>query len=187
VEADVAEGKFRRDLYYRLNVIRIELPSLRERREDIVPLADRFLRRFAQEMGKEVVGFTPDAQKCLLEYAYPGNVRELENVIERAVALAGSRAIGLGDLPREVSGAAASAGPALLELRDDGCELDRLLGEVERRFLVQALERTGGVRKTAARLLGISFRSFRYRLTKHGLGSGDDDEGNGTASEDGVD
>jgi two-component system response regulator PilR (NtrC family) len=190
VEADVAEGKFRRDLYYRLNVIRIELPALRERREDIVPLADRFLRRFAQEMAKDVVGFTPDAQKALLEYSYPGNVRELENVIERAVALAGSRAIGLGDLPREVSGAAASAGPALLELRDEGCELDSLLSEIERRLLVQALERTGGVRKSAARLLGISFRSLRYRLAKHGLGSGDEpasgeeDDGNGVTAED---
>jgi two-component system, NtrC family, response regulator PilR len=176
VETDVAQGKFRRDLYYRLNVIRVELPALRERREDIGPLAERFLKRFAQEMAKDVAGFTPDAHKSLLAYSYPGNVRELENVIERAVALAGSRAIGLGDLPPEVSGAAASAGPALLELREEGCELDGLLGEIERRFLLQALERTGGVRKAAARLLGISFRSLRYRLAKHGLGAGDEED-----------
>ncbi len=174
VETELAGGRFRRDLYYRLNVIRIELPPLRERREDIAPLAERFLHRFAEEMGKEVVGFTPDAHKRLLAYAYPGNVRELENVIERAVAMAGSRAIGLGDLPPEVSGAAASAGPALLELRAEGCDLDELLGEVERRLILQALERTGGVRKAAARLLGVSFRSFRYRLTKHGLGSAEE-------------
>ena len=86
-------------------------------------------------MGKDVVGFTPDALRALDNYDFPGNVRELENVIERAVALAGSRAIGLGDLPREVSGAAAAPGPTLLELPPDGLKLDDVLGEVERRML----------------------------------------------------
>jgi two-component system response regulator PilR (NtrC family) len=169
VEADVAAGKFRQDLYYRLNVIRIELPSLRERREDVPLLAERFMRRFCEEFGKNVVGFTPDALRALQSYAFPGNVRELENIMERAVALAGSRVIGLGDLPAELSGAAASPGPALLELPPEGCNLDDVVTEVERRLLVEALGRTGGVRKAAARLLGISFRSLRYRLEKHGL------------------
>jgi two-component system response regulator PilR (NtrC family) len=172
VEADVASGKFRQDLYYRLNVIRIEVPPLRDRKDDVDLLAERFVERFAREMGKDVVGFTPDALRALGSYAFPGNVRELENIIERAVALAGSRAIGLGDLPAEVSGSAAAAGGGLLELGASGCQLDDVIGEVERRLIVQALERTGGVRKAAAALLGVTFRSLRYRLQKHGLDAG---------------
>ncbi|HEY6561633.1 MAG TPA: sigma-54 dependent transcriptional regulator [Polyangiaceae bacterium] len=174
VEADVASGKFRQDLYYRLNVIRVDLPALRERREDVPVLAERFVKRFADEMGKDVVAFTPDAMRALSHYAFPGNVRELENVIERAVALAGSRAIGLGDLPREVSGMAGGTGPSLLELPEAGCELDGVMNEIERRLLVEALERCGGVRKNAAALLGITFRSLRYRLAKHALGTEDE-------------
>jgi two-component system response regulator PilR (NtrC family) len=169
VEADLNSGSFRQDLYYRLNVIRIELPPLRARVEDIPILTERFVHRFAEEMGKDVVGVTPDALKALQRYPYPGNVRELENFIERAVALAGSRAIGLGDLPEEVSGMAAAPGPSLLQLPETGCELDEVINEVERRLLLEALERTGGVRKAAARLLGVTFRSLRYRLEKHGL------------------
>jgi two-component system response regulator PilR (NtrC family) len=181
VEADVAQGKFRQDLYYRLNVIRLALPPLRDRRDDVPLLAERFVKRFAREMGKDVLGLTPDAVRVLERYAFPGNVRELENLIERAVALAGSRAIGLGDLPPEVSGAAAAAGPSLLDLPPDGCQLDDLMNEVERRLLVEALERAGGVRKAAAKLLGITFRSIRYRLAKHGLGSDEGGEGDGDA------
>jgi two-component system response regulator PilR (NtrC family) len=169
VEAAVAAGKFRQDLYYRLNVIRIELPPLRERREDVPLLAERFMRRFSEEFGKNVVGFSPDALRALQRYQFPGNVRELENIMERAVALAGSRVIGLGDFPAEMSGTASSPGPSLLTLPTEGCALDEIMNEVERRFLVEALGRSSGVRKAAARLLGISFRSLRYRLEKHGL------------------
>jgi len=174
VEAAVAAGSFRQDLYYRLNVIRIELPPLRERREDLAPLAERFVRRFATEMGKDVIGFGPDALRAIEGYSFPGNVRELENIIERAVALAGSRVIGLGDLPREVSGVAASATPSLLSLPEEGVKLDDILSEVERRLLVQALERTGGMRTAAAKLLGVTFRSLRYRLDKYGLDAGEE-------------
>ncbi len=169
VEAEVAAGSFRQDLYYRLNVIRVELPPLRERREDVTLLTERFVERFAREMGKDVRGLTSDALRALERYAFPGNVRELENIVERAVALAGARSIGLGDLPREVSGMASAEGPGLLTLPEEGCNLDEVIGEVERRLLLEALERTGGVRKAAARLLGISFRSLRYRLDKHQL------------------
>jgi two-component system response regulator PilR (NtrC family) len=176
VEADVAAGKFRQDLYYRLNVIRVELPPLRDRREDIAPLTERLVRRFAREMSKDLIGVTPDALRALERYAFPGNVRELENVIERAVALAGSRSIGLGDLPRDVSGAAGDAGYGPARLPDEGCNLDDVMSELERRLLVEALERTGGVRKAAAELLGISFRSIRYRLEKHALGVDDGSE-----------
>jgi two-component system response regulator PilR (NtrC family) len=169
VEQEVAEGRFRQDLYYRLNVIRVELPPLRERCQDVGALTERFVRRFAREMGKDVRGLTPDALRALERYSFPGNVRELENVIERAVALAGSRAIGLGDMPKEVSGMSASNGPDLVTLPEEGCNLDEVMGEIERRLMLEALDRCGGVRKAAARLLGISFRSLRYRLQKHDL------------------
>jgi two-component system response regulator PilR (NtrC family) len=169
VEADVREGRFRQDLYYRLNVIRIELPPLRAREGDVPRLAERFMRRFAAELGKEVRGLTPDALRALDAYAFPGNVRELENMMERAVALAAGPAIGLGDLPVVVAGLPASAAPLLAELPAEGCNLDDVLNEVERRLILQALSRTGGVRKAAAQLLGVTFRSLRYRLAKQAL------------------
>src|SRR5438552_14771550 len=113
VEADVRAGKFRQDLYYRLNVIRIQVPPLRERREDIPTLAERFVLRFAAELGKQVRGLEADAIRALEAYAFPGNIRELENMMERAVALASATAIGLGDLPPEVSGLSGSPSPLL--------------------------------------------------------------------------
>jgi two-component system response regulator PilR (NtrC family) len=173
VEEMVKSGSFRQDLYYRLNVIRVEVPPLRERRSDIAELAEHFLGRCAAEHKKEIRGFTPDALRALDSYPFPGNVRELENVVERAVALSSGQMIALGDLPREISGAAAQTTPALLELPEEGCNLDDVIGEVERRLLVQALERTGGVRTNAARLLGVTLRSLRYRLQKHTLETGD--------------
>src|SRR5688572_2585989 len=136
VEADVEQGRFRQDLYYRLNVIRLSLPPLRDRREDVPLLADKFRERFAHEMGKDIVGFTPDALRAIERYDFPGNVRELENIVERAVALAGSRVIGLGDLPQAVSGQLGAPEPGLLTLPPEGCELDAVLHEVERRFLI---------------------------------------------------
>ncbi|MGH7439554.1 MAG: sigma 54-interacting transcriptional regulator, partial [Polyangiaceae bacterium] len=175
VEEDVRSGRLRQDLYYRLNVIRLEVPPLRERREDIRVLCEHFLARCAAEQNKDVRALSPDAQRALGTYAFPGNVRELENVVERAVALAQGPTIGLGDLPREVSGAAAQTTPSLLTLPPEGCNIDEVLGEIERRLLLGALERTGGVRTQAAKLLGVTLRSLRYRLQKHGLGAGEDD------------
>lgn len=176
VEEDVKAGRFRQDLYYRLNVIRIHVPPLRERREDVPELAEHFLERCAREHAKAVRGFAPDALRALDGYAYPGNVRELENVIERAVALATGPLIGLGDLPHEVSGAIAQPTPSLVGLPEDGCNLDDVLGEIERRLILQALERSGGVRTNAAKLLGVTLRSLRYRMQKHALSSGEDEE-----------
>ncbi len=175
VEDDVRTGRFRQDLYYRLNVIRLEVPPLRGRPEDVRPLAEHFLARCAAEMNKDVRVFAPDAVRALEAYAFPGNVRELENIVERAVALATGPTLGLGDLPREVSGAAAQPTPSLVGLPEDGCNLDDVLGEVERRLLLQALERSGGVRTQAAKLLGVTFRSLRYRLQKHALGDAGDE------------
>ena len=176
VEDDVKLGKFRQDLYYRLNVIRIEVPPLSERRSDIAELARHFLERAAAEHGKEISGFSADALRALDAYPFPGNVRELENVVERAVALATSSAIGLGDLPHEVVGSAAAPSPSLVELPDAGCDLDAVVSEVERRLVLQALERTGGVRTSAARLLGITNRSMRYRLQKLSLATDEEDD-----------
>ena len=179
VEEDVKAGKFRQDLYYRLNVIRVEVPALRERREDIPELAEYFVRRCAAEHDKEIRGFTSDALRALDSYAYPGNVRELENIIERAVALATSPVIGLGDLSQEISGLAAQTTPALIALPEEGCDLDAIMGEVELRLIVQALQKTGGVRTSAAKLLGVTLRSLRYRLQKHAF----EEESEGVASE----
>jgi len=173
VEDAVKQGALRQDLYYRLNVIRVEVPPLRDRKSDLPELADHFLQRCAAEHRKEIRGFTSDALRALDNYAFPGNVRELENIIERAVALAGAQMIGLGDLPRKISGAAAQPTPALVELPEEGCSLDDVLGELERRLLLQALDRTGGVRTNAAKLLGVTLRSLRYRLQKHALDAGD--------------
>jgi two-component system response regulator PilR (NtrC family) len=176
VEEEVRAGRFRQDLYYRLNVIRVEVPPLRGRREDIRPLAEHFLRQWAAEQNKDIRTLSPDALRVLEGYAFPGNVRELENVIERAVALAKGSTIGLGDLPPELAGAASQPTPALVGLPEEGCDIDEVMGEVERRLLLQALERSGGVRTQAAKLLGVTLRSLRYRLQKHALGEdpGDD-------------
>jgi len=173
VEDDVKGGKFRQDLYYRLNVLRVEVPPLRERREDVRELAEHFLGRCAQEHGKDVRAFTPDAIRALDGYAFPGNVRELENVVERAVALAAGPIIGLGDLPREIAGAPSQPTPSLVELPAEGCNLDDVLGEVERRLILQALERAGGVRTQAAKVLQVTLRSLRYRLQKLALDDGE--------------
>jgi two-component system response regulator PilR (NtrC family) len=175
VEEDVKIGKFRQDLYYRLNVIRIEVPPLRVRREDVGELAKYFLERCTREQNKEIRGFSADALRALDVYDFPGNVRELENIVERAVALASGTQIGLGDLPHEVSGATGQPSPGLVTLPEAGCELDGVLGEIERRLILQALERAGGVRTVAAKSLGLTLRSLRYRLQKHALQDEDDE------------
>jgi len=189
IEADVKSGRFRQDLYYRLNVIRVQLPPLRERGGDVAKLADRFLQQFAAEMGKEIRGMSPDVLRALDAYSFPGNVRELENMMERAVALAGGPTIGLGDLPADVSGVSALPSPLLgSAIPPAGLVLDDVLGEIERRLLLEALDRSGGVRKAAAKLLGVTFRSMRYRLEKHGLdvGPGSDEDQSPNSSPDGA-
>jgi two-component system, NtrC family, response regulator PilR len=175
VEDDVKAGRFRQDLYYRLNVIRVDVPPLRGRREDVRPLADHFLRQCAAEQGKDIHVISPDALRALEGYGFPGNVRELENVIERAVALAKGSTIGLGDLPPELAGAASQPTPELIGLPEAGCNLDDVINEVERRLVLQALERSGGVRTQAAKLLGVTLRSLRYRLQKHSIGDPSDE------------
>ena len=182
VENEVKAGTFRQDLYYRLNILRIELPSLRDRREDVPLLAAHFLGRIAREHGKDVRAFSPDALRAMDRYGFPGNVRELENLVERAVALAIDPVIALGDLPHEISGVIAHPTPALATLPPEGCNLDEVLAELERRLIVDALGRAGGVRTQAAKTLGLTLRSLRYRLQKLQL---EDEESGTEASETG--
>jgi two-component system response regulator PilR (NtrC family) len=164
---DEVAGRFREDLYYRLNVIQIGLPPLRERAEDIPLLVQHFVERFAAELGKPVRGFSDAALDRLAWHPFPGNVRELENLVERAVALCSSETIGLESLPPSVLEPAAKAAAPKLPL--EGTNLDSLVNEFERGLLEEALRQSRGVKKRAAVLLGISFRSFRYRLEKLGM------------------
>ncbi|MBX3160274.1 MAG: sigma-54-dependent Fis family transcriptional regulator [Deltaproteobacteria bacterium] len=174
LEAEVARGAFRADLYYRLNVIEVRLPPLRQRREDIPLLADHFLRRFGAEHGRPM-RLSAEAMRRLESYDFPGNVRELENLIERAVALSSSNVIGPADLPAERTKAVV-ASEAPEQFPAEGVDLERLVSDFERSWVARALEHTGGVRKRAATLLGISFRSLRYRLAKLGIDKDGDAE-----------
>jgi two-component system response regulator PilR (NtrC family) len=173
LEAEVARGGFRADLYYRLNVVEIRIPPLRHRREDIPLLAEHFLKRFSMEHGR-AMSLSADASRRLESYDFPGNVRELENLIERAVALSSSNVIGVADLPDFKATRASVEPPA--EFPPDGVDLDRLLTDYERGWVLRALDQANGVRKRAAVLLGISFRSLRYRLDKLGIDKSDADD-----------
>jgi two-component system response regulator PilR (NtrC family) len=168
---DVRAGRFREDLYYRLNVIQIPVPALRERSEDVPLFVDHFLARFAAELGRPRPPVTPEALSLLRAYDYPGNVRELANVLERAVALHEGEPITPEVLPPALRSRAGAQEPARAEpLPEAGLDLQAHLDEIERRFLEQALERAGGVKTEAARLLSLTFRSLRYRLAKYGIG-----------------
>ncbi len=173
VELDVAAGTFRKDLYYRLNVIRIELPPLRERAGEARRLAQQMLVRFAAELNKDVRSITAPALRALDCHDFPGNVRELENIMERAVALAAGPTIDLDLLPDDLVDRYTPAVPASLVLPAEGCQLDQVIERTERHLIGQALERAGGVRTAAAKLLGVTFRSLRYRLAKLGMDNDD--------------
>jgi two-component system response regulator PilR (NtrC family) len=166
----VAEGRFREDLYYRINVIPIVLPPLRDRREDIPLLAEHFLAKYAEQMGKAITVISHGAMELLLGHDWPGNIRELENVVERAVALEATPAILAESLPGSIRGGeprnGSHAGEALPE---GGFDLEAHVKEIERGYIAQALQRAGGVQVKAAELLGMSFRSFRYYVKKYNL------------------
>jgi two-component system response regulator PilR (NtrC family) len=171
----VADGTFREDLFYRINVIPIHLPPLRERREDITPLAEHFVAKYREQMGKSVTGLSPEALRWLEAGDWPGNVRQLENVIERAVALERGALIQLSSLPAEPrpkpnnGGEHADAADIRRELPESGLDLPRHLETQERDFVAQALKQTGGRHDKAARLLAISPRQLRYLLDKYAL------------------
>ena len=168
LEEEVASGRFREDLYYRLNVIEIPLPSLRERREDIPLLVTHFIEKYANELEKDVARVTDEALARLTEYPFPGNVRELENVIERAVALSRSDVIDVESLPPAVLNPTAQVGSPRITSKE-GVDLEAMLNQYESELLKEALQAANGVKKRAAQLVGVSFRSFRYRLEKLGL------------------
>ncbi|MBN2574032.1 MAG: sigma-54-dependent Fis family transcriptional regulator [Deltaproteobacteria bacterium] len=170
LEAEVEKATFRQDLFYRLNVIQIRLPPLRERREDLPLLVEHFVRKFSAEHGRPVVGAAPEVMSALMAYHFPGNVRELENMIERAVTLATSDYLAIDAFPNLAGLRAVAAGAATVEqIPDEGLDLEHHLEEYERTLLIKALERTSGNRTEAARLLRVSFRSMRYRLSKLGI------------------
>ncbi len=170
LEGEVEAGRFRQDLFYRLNVIRIDVPPLRERTGDIPTLVEHFLARFNAKFGRHVQGVSDDAMMRLQAYDWPGNVRELRNVLERAVIMEADEMLLGTHLPRELglAGMAASVGEhgqGSFVLPAEGIDLD----ELERSLLRQAVDRTDGNQSAAARMLGISRYALRYRLEKHGL------------------
>lgn len=166
LEEEIANEKFREDLFYRLNVIKIDLPPLRDRRDDIPPLAIHFVEKYSREMGKDINGISPKALETLESYHYPGNVRELENIIARCVALETSNVIRQQTLPELM----VNMGSLNIENGIAGnFGLDHLLETFEKRTIEKALAEAQGNKVEAAKLLGITFRSLRYRLAKHGL------------------
>jgi two-component system response regulator PilR (NtrC family) len=166
LEQKVKNGAFREDLYYRLNVIPVEIPPLRERNEDIPLLTSYFIEKYSKEFKKEIKKISPYAIQLLMKYPFPGNVRELENIIERSVALETTNIILPENLVMpEDSGqdkdAALSAG-----IPEEGINLDEELAKIERLLIEKALQKANGSKTKAAKLLNVSFDSLRYRLEK---------------------
>jgi DNA-binding NtrC family response regulator len=169
LKKEMEEKQFREDLYYRLNVIQIQLPNLRDRRDDIPLLVNHFLGQFAVERGANVQRFDQEAMRCLMNFAWPGNVRQLENVMERAVALSGSRdVLGLEDLPEELQRADRMIIPAV-RIDDDGIYLDRVLADFEGRLVYQALESANWTKTQAARLLNIKRTTLIEKMKRLGI------------------
>ncbi len=175
LERAVAEGAFREDLYYRLDVIPIRLPPLRLRTGDIPLLVQHFLDQFAKDSGKAAPTMAPDALQALLAHEWRGNVRELENLIERAVAFSNGEAITAVEIRSWLHRPAAPQTASPTELPPEGLDLEGLICKIEKDLLLKALERTGWVKKKAARLLQLNTRSFRYRLEKYGIKGGQDE------------
>jgi two-component system response regulator PilR (NtrC family) len=175
VEKEVIEGNFREDLFYRLNVIEIKMPPLRERKGDLRPLAQHFLDKYSREMGKKISKISSYAIDMLNKYDFPGNIRELENLLERSVALSTTNILLPDSLALSIHKRRWIEG--IKDRRFDldqvtqGVSLDNILEEIERAYLLKALELTNGNKNKAAELLGISFRSMRYRLDKLGTNS----------------
>jgi len=165
LEAMMKSGAFRDDLYYRLNIIPIVVPPLRDRREDIPRIAARVLERSSAEHGKEIEGITPEAMRILGAYDWPGNVRQLESILERAVLLSESRTIGVDDLPAEIRRPRSAAGSIGIEIPAEGVDIE----EVERALLLQAMEKSDWVIARAAKLLRLTYRTMQYRLEKFGI------------------
>ncbi|NIO05144.1 MAG: response regulator [Proteobacteria bacterium] len=174
IEEAVRKGEFREDLFYRLNVIQLKLPNLRERKEDIPLLAQHFLKVFSGELGKNIRQISPGGMKLLMKYDYPGNVRELQNMIERAVALEGSNVLTAQNLSSYVDEQHDLTRSEInLEIPKEGIDLEKAVENLEKTLILKALEKTRGVKKRAAELLHINFRSMRYRLEKYQIDNSD--------------
>ncbi len=168
LEAEVAAGTFRDDLFYRLNVMRLHVPPLRERSEDVPALVAHFVERFNEALGRNVRGLEPDAERALVLFSWPGNVRQLENVVQRAVLLAEGDRLRLADLPAEIREPPAPVPEA--SGGDEDLSIKRRTVELERALIAKALEKTGGNRTQAARLLEISYKALVYKVRDYGLG-----------------
>ncbi|UCF40327.1 MAG: sigma-54-dependent Fis family transcriptional regulator, partial [Gemmatimonadota bacterium] len=180
-EGEVEAQRLRADLYYRLAVVTLTVPPLRERREDVLPLVRSYLEHFSRHLGRQVTSIAPDALECLERYPWPGNVRELINVIERAVLLCGGTELGVTDLPRGITGRRGAGHQRVEESEAWGTSLDRLqavpLGQArrevvaafERRYLTELLKATGGRVGETARRAGINERSLYILMRRHGL------------------
>lgn len=164
IEKDIRDGKFREDLYYRLNVVSVVIPPLRDRKEDIPALMEHFTKKYADENKKAISGVAAEARDHLMRYAYPGNVRELENIIERAVVLAKRGTITTADLPLHLQGADNDDEIPVVSLKG---QLNETLDTVERGLILDALKESDGIQTRAAERLGISERVLRYKLKKH--------------------
>jgi two-component system response regulator PilR (NtrC family) len=171
LEERIAKAEFREDLYYRINVIPIHLPPLRQRKEDIPHLVDHFLSKYSDDLGVEGRGISVEAMKMLEGYDWPGNVRELENVIERTLALSSGETLSSKDLPVYLLQRRKDQG-AWMDLPAEGLDLEAYLDSIRVRMMEQSLERSGGRQTQAAELLGMTFRSFRYYAKKAGLAVG---------------
>ena len=173
LEAQIRENSFREDLFYRINVVQLLMPPLRERIEDIPLLVEYFCGKYGSGKQNTPVSVTSGALKILMNYSFPGNIRELENSIERSLII-DSDLISENSLPKQILAGKTSSMPTDIEIPEGGMLLEPLLEEIEKKYLLKALEITGGAKKKAGELLGMSFRSFRYRLAKFGLDSGDE-------------
>src|SRR5215204_1286150 len=171
LRAMVSDGRFRDDLYYRINVLSIDVPPLRERREDIPVLIDYFLKKHTKNTSRLVSGLTPETKKLMNEYSWPGNVRQLESAIERAILLSEGDLITLEDLPSEVRQEVGPASEGAFKLPAEGINFE----DVERNLITQAMEQTDYNITKAAKLLGLTFRTLQYRLEKFGIKKPEDD------------
>jgi two-component system response regulator AtoC len=169
LEADVKEGEFRSDLYYRINVVRVHLPPLRHRVEDVPVLLQHFLDLFNENLGLAIEGFEPAAIKVLTAYSWPGNIRELENVVERAMVLANGDRIGEADLPEGIRDPKTSIKGVAGNLSSDELSVKKRTWELEKHLIGRALEVTGGNRTRAAELLDLSYRALLYKIRDYGL------------------
>jgi two-component system response regulator PilR (NtrC family) len=170
LQQKVAHASFREDLFYRLNVIQIKIPPLRERKEDIPLLVNHFVRKYSTDTGKEIEGVSPEALELLLGYNFPGNVRELENIIERSITLETTPMIADRHIRSYLNERMVSKGiPPTLEIPEEGMDLNKVVEDLEKAFILKALEQTDGVKKKAAEILGMNFRAMRYKLAKYDL------------------